>query len=99
MVVRSWNGSDVLYGIFKRLKKFPFVVEEMALARERYNKDISLILYKKFNASDHHVKRRKLVLLQFGREGMWLSYAWRASDFGIDSDNNHYAKVIGVDEV
>jgi hypothetical protein len=96
MVVRGYNG-EIRYGIFKRLKNFPFKINEMALLRERWGNSVQLIAYRN-NASNENGKRRKITLLEMSDQGMYLSYTWRSSEFDIDINGN-YIKVVGIDLV
>lgn len=96
MVVRGYDGS-VRYGIFKRLKNFPFKINEMALLRERWGNNIYLMAYRN-NTSTENGKRRKITLLEISEQGMYLSYTWRSSEFDIDINGN-YIKIIGIDLV
>ena len=96
MVMRNYDGT-VRSGIFKRLKNFPFKINEMALLRERWGNSVHLIAYRN-NTSTENGKRRKITLLEMGNQGMYLSYTWRSSDFDIDINGN-YIKIVGIDEV
>jgi hypothetical protein len=98
MVVRGWDGN-VIYGIFKRLKDFPFKINEMALLRENHTRDTTLIAYK-IKDFEGRGKRRKITILQIGITGVYFSYLWGAARFDIEEDpRNRCVKVVGIDEV
>jgi|WetSurMetagenome_2_1015567.scaffolds.fasta_scaffold19478_19 hypothetical protein len=96
MVVRGYSG-EIRYGIFKRLKNFPFKINEMALLRERWGNNVHLIAYRN-NTSNENGKRKKITLLEIDSQGMYLSYTWRSSEFDIEVNGN-YIKVVGIDLV
>ena len=94
MVVRGYNG-EIRYGIFKRLKNFPFKINEMALLRERWGYRVGLIVY---GERREHSKRRKMTLFDISDQGLDLSYTWRTNEFEIETKDN-YIRVVGFDLV
>ena len=98
MVVRGWNG-DVKRGIFKRLNGFSSKINELALERENYSKDVNLIIYKVKEPGEGG-KRRKIKILQIGGNGVYFSYLWGHSGYDIDVDmRDRCIKVTGIDEI